>query len=76
MHANRFRKLLESSLADAEGITIDTYDVPSVQQPVIRCADGTSIYLTVVHTGNNNEPERIVERDPSRPIAVVERQPT
>lgn len=74
MHAERFRKLLESSLADVtDDITVETYEVPSVQQPVLRCADGTSIYLSVVHTGDNSEPEHIVERDRGTPIEVTTR---
>ncbi|MQA62293.1 MAG: hypothetical protein GEU86_12505 [Actinophytocola sp.] len=74
MHAERFRKLLESSLADvSDDITVETYEVPSVQQPVLRCADGTAFFLMVVHTGDNSEPEHVVERGSGTQIEVTTR---
>lgn len=64
-------KLLDHSLQSAPEVTVDHYDVPSIRQPVIRYADGTAMYLMIVHTGDSTQAAR--EREPGVPIEVTAR---
>lgn len=75
MQTERFRELFDNALTSMDSsITMDTYQVPSVEQPVVRTADGTAFYLTIVHTGRSKEPDKVIERTPDDPIQVVSRQ--